>query len=57
VRLDVLDIVKQWPRHDVGDHGIGVVAEADAGTGATFAFRASGEAQSDLEPYLEVYLR
>jgi hypothetical protein len=42
VRLDVRDLVRQWPRHDERDHGIAVVAENETRTGTTFAFRAVG---------------
>jgi hypothetical protein len=55
VRLDVRDLVRQWPKHDPRDQGIAIVAETNTRTGTTFAFRASGVA--DVEPYLELYLR
>jgi hypothetical protein len=55
VRLDVRDLVRQWPKHDPRDQGIAIVADNDTRTGTTFAFRAIGPA--DVEPYLELYLR
>jgi hypothetical protein len=67
VRLDVRDLVRQWPKHDPRDHGIAVVADNESRTGTTFALLASGAERSavaertssapDLEPYLELYLR
>jgi hypothetical protein len=39
VRLDVRDLVRQWPKHDAKDQGIAVVAENETRTGTTFAFR------------------
>jgi hypothetical protein len=55
VRLDVRDLVRQWPKHDPRDQGIAVAADNDTRTGTTFAFRAVGV--TDPEPYLELYLR
>jgi len=55
VRLDVRDLVRQWPKHDPRDQGIAIVADNETRTGTTFAFRAVGVA--DVEPYLELYLR
>ena len=46
VRLDVREIVKQWPRHDARDQGIAVVAENETRTGTTFASRSVGAASS-----------
>jgi hypothetical protein len=65
VRLDVRDLVRQWPKHDPRDHGIAIVAENETRTGTTFAFRSvvvgSAESRSssaaDVEPYLELYVR
>jgi hypothetical protein len=42
VRLDVRDLVRQWPRHDARDQGIAVAAARDTRSGTTFAFRAVG---------------
>ncbi|MBS2015246.1 MAG: DNRLRE domain-containing protein [Deltaproteobacteria bacterium] len=50
VRLDVRDLVRQWPKHDPRDQGIAVVADNDTRTGTTFALAPS-------EPFLELYLR
>jgi hypothetical protein len=58
VRLDVRELVRQWPKHDARDQGIAVVAENETRTGTTFAFRSVGAVSaSDLEPYLELYVR
>lgn len=61
VRLDVRDLVRQWPRHDPRDQGIAIVAENESRTGTTFALLATGasgaERPADVEPYLELYLR
>jgi hypothetical protein len=58
VRLDVRELVRQWPKHDSRDQGIAVVADNQTRTGTTFAFRSVGAAASaDLEPYLELYVR
>jgi hypothetical protein len=66
VRLDVRDLVRQWPKHDPHDQGIAVVADNETRSGTTFAFRsvgAVGTAESrassaaDVEPYLELYMR
>jgi len=58
VRLDVREIVRQWPKHDSRDQGIAIVAENETRTGTTFAFRSVGAvASTDLEPYLELYVR
>ena len=46
VRLDVRDLVRQWPRHDARDQGIAVVADNETRTGTTFAFRAVGASLS-----------
>jgi hypothetical protein len=54
VRLDVRDLVRQWPKHDPQDQGIAIGADTETRTGTTFAFRASA---FDVEPYLELYLR
>lgn len=51
VRLDVRDLVRQWPRHDARDQGIAVVSDNETRTGTTFAFRAvsaSSGSSSDL---------
>jgi len=50
VRLDVRDIVRQWPRHDARDQGIAVVAENETRTGTTFAFRSVSAASSFASP-------
>lgn len=50
VRLDVRDLVRQWPKHDPRDHGIAIVADNDTRTGTTFAL-------VQAEPFLELYLR
>jgi len=50
VRLDVRDLVRQWPKHDPRDQGIAVVADNDTRTGTTFAL-------VSVEPFLELYLR
>ncbi len=65
VRLDVRELVRQWPKHDPRDQGIAVVAENETRTGTTFAFRSVGSGGSerssssaaDVEPYLELYVR
>ena len=65
VRLDVRELVRQWPKHDPRDQGIAIVADSETRTGTTFAFRYVGSGGSergsssaaDLEPYLELYLR
>ena len=66
VRLDVRDLVRQWPKHDPRDQGIAIVADNETRTGTTFAFRAVGvvgtadsrsSSAADVEPYLELYLR
>lgn len=66
VRLDVRELVRQWPKHDPRDQGIAVVADNETRTGTTFAFRSVGSGGSersssssaaDLEPYLELYVR
>jgi hypothetical protein len=57
VRLDVLDLVRHWPKHDREDQGIAVVADANAGSGSTFALRLAAATAPDVEPYLELYLR
>ncbi len=38
VRLDVLDLVREWPRLDGRDHGLAVVAENEPRGGMAFAF-------------------
>ncbi len=50
VRLDVRDLVRQWPKHDRNDQGIAVVADTDTRTGTTFALQSA-------EPFLELYVR
>jgi len=57
VRLDVRDLVRQWPKHDPDDQGIAIVAGNESRSGSTFAFRAGGAPAPDVEPYLELYLR
>jgi len=57
VRLDVRDIVRQWPKHDPDDQGIAIVASNESRSGSTFAFRAAGAPAPDVEPYLELYVR
>ena len=66
VRLDVREIVRQWPKHDPRDQGVAIVADNETRTGTTFAFRTVGVSAStdsrsssagDVEPYLELYLR
>jgi hypothetical protein len=66
VRLDVRDLVRQWPKHDPRDQGIAIVADNETRTGTTFAFRAVGvvgtadsrsSSGADVEPCLELYLR
>ena len=57
VRLDVRDLVRQWPKHDASDQGIAIVAESETRSGMTFAFRSSGAPAPDVEPYLELYVR
>lgn len=65
VRLDVRELVRQWPKHDPRDQGIAVVADNETRTGTTFAFRSVGSggaergssSAADLEPYLELYVR
>jgi len=42
VRLDVRELVRQWPKHDPRDHGIAIVADNESRSGSTFAFRAVG---------------
>jgi hypothetical protein len=57
VRLDVRDLVRQWPKHDANDQGIAIVAENETRSGSTFAFRSLGAPAPDVEPYLELYVR
>jgi hypothetical protein len=73
VRLDVRDLVRQWPQRDPGDQGIAVIAENETRSGTTFALRAAGErsvepltgrpmdlrssSAPDVEPYLELYVK
>ncbi len=66
VRIDVRDLVRQWPKHDPRDQGVAIVAASDSQRGTTFAFRAVGvvgtadsrsSSAADVEPYLELYLR
>lgn len=66
VRLDVRDLVRQWPKHDPQDQGIAIVADNETRSGSTFAFRSVGTAgtaesrassAADVEPYLELYMR
>ena len=57
VRLDVRDLVRQWPKHDPLDQGIAIVAENETRSGTTFAFRSVGAPAPDVEPYLELYVR
>lgn len=66
VRLDVREIVRQWPKHDPRDQGVAIVADNETRTGTTFAFRSLGvlastdsrsSSATDVEPYLELYLR
>jgi hypothetical protein len=65
VRLDVRELVRQWPKHDPADQGIAIVSDNETRTGTTFAFRSVSAAPSDrgsssaadLEPYLELYVR
>lgn len=57
VRLDVREIVSNWPKHDPSDQGIAVVAENQSSSGTTFAFRSTGAPAPDVEPYLELYVR
>jgi hypothetical protein len=40
VRLDVRELVRQWPRHDPRDQGLAILADNETPTGTTFAFRA-----------------
>lgn len=42
VRVDVRDLVRQWPKHDPLDRGIAIAGEGDSRTGTTFAFRSGG---------------
>jgi hypothetical protein len=51
VRLDVRDLVRQWPRHDEVDQGIAIVSDSDTRTGTTFAFRALGAGQASSSDY------
>lgn len=54
VRLNVLEIVKQWNRRDPVDHGLALAAEGEGH--AAFAIR-SPSTSADVEPYLELYVR
>jgi hypothetical protein len=47
----VRELVRQWGRRDPHDQGIAIVAENETPTGMAFALT------SDVEPYLELYLR
>lgn len=55
VRVNVLDLVRQWPRHDPADQGVAIVADGASITGSTFAL--VSPAGIDVGPYLEVYVR
>jgi hypothetical protein len=57
VRLDVRDLVRQWPKHDPADQGVAIVADNESRSGSTFAFRTARAVALDVEPYLELYLR
>lgn len=60
VRVDVRDLVRQWPKRDPADQGVAIVAEGSTITGSTFALSEGAvEDRSgvDVGPYLEVYLR
>lgn len=48
VRMDVRDIVRNWPRRDPSDNGIAIVAESETRSGTTFAFRALGADHSSM---------
>lgn len=49
VRVDVLELVRQWRRHDPKDHGIAIVAESETRTGMTFALSAAGAERASGE--------
>ena len=51
VRVDVLDLVRQWSKRDPTDQGVAIVADGDSITGSSFALN------TDVGPYLEAYVR
>jgi len=67
VRLDVRDLVRQWPKRDPRDQGIAIVADNESRTGTSFALIGTGAERAsasertssgpDVEPYLELYVR
>jgi len=57
VRIDVRDLVRQWPRRDPSDRGIAVIAENETPTGTSFASVPGSGAAPEVEPYMELYLR
>lgn len=55
VRLDVRDLVRQWPKHDTRDQGIAVVAENETRTGTTFAFRSVVSGATDRGSSIDLF--
>lgn len=55
VRLDVRELVRNWPRRDPSDRGLAIVAENETSTGVAFASSRSKRPNSG--PYLEIYVR
>lgn len=47
VRLDVRELVRQWPKHDPHDQGIAIVADNESRSGSTFAFISSAPVGPD----------
>jgi hypothetical protein len=50
VRVDVRELVRQWPRHDPGDQGIAIVADNETRTGTTFALSGHGAERTSGDP-------
>ncbi len=62
VRLKVVDLVAQWPRHDPRDQGLAVVADATNQTGMAFALASDAtnidpRGTSTIAPRLEIYVK
>lgn len=60
VRVDVLEMVRDWPRRSATDQGVAIVAEGDSITGSSFALGPDAvepRSSFDVGPYLEVYVR
>jgi hypothetical protein len=62
VRLKVVDLVAEWPRHDPKDQGLAVVADAINPTGMAFALASDAtnvdpRGTSTVAPRLEIYVK